>query len=118
MLDREQGELAGAFQLLNEALGLYVAIGDRNGIAEALGSVVDLTTEAARLLGAAETLRQVLGTPLSLAKRSTNALIVDSIRAVIGEDAFTSAWEAGRRASIEEAVATAMAMTKEHIQAR
>ncbi len=121
LLDRERGELAGAFRLLNEALGLYVAIGDRNGIAEALeglGSVVDLTTEAARLLGAAETLRQVLGTPLSLAKRSTNALIVDSIRAVIGEDAFTSAWEAGRRASIEEAVATAMAMTKEHIQAR
>lgn len=121
LLDRERGELAGAFRLLNEALGLYVAIGDRNGIAEALeglGSVVDLTTEAARLLGAAETLRQVLGTPLSLAKRATNLLIVDSIRAVTGEDAFTTAWEAGQGASIEDAVATALAMTDESIQSR
>ncbi len=121
LLDRERGELARAFRLLNKALGLYVTIGDRNGIAEALeglGSVVDITTEAARLLGAAETLRQVLGTPLSLAKRSTNVLIVDSIRVVIGEDAFSAAWEAGQRASIEEAVATALAMTKDGSQNR
>jgi tetratricopeptide (TPR) repeat protein len=113
-----RGRPASAFPLLQEALELYVALGDRDGIAESLEGLggVGSTAEAARLLGAAEALRKVLGRSLSTGEVATNALIADSIRAEIGDDAFTAAWAAGRSLTIEEAVATALAMTLEQVR--
>lgn len=53
---------------------------------------------------------------MSPSERATNALIADSIRAAVGENAFAAAWAAGRGFTVEEAVATALAITEEHIQ--
>ena len=113
-----RGQPASAFPLLQEALGLYVALGDRDGIAESLEGLggVGSTAEAARLLGAAEALRKSMGRSLSPGELATNALIADSIRAAIGQDTFAVAWAAGRVLTIEEAVATALAMTHEAIE--
>ncbi|MDQ3654840.1 MAG: tetratricopeptide repeat protein [Chloroflexota bacterium] len=120
VLNLLRGEPARAFAPLREALGLYVALGDRDGIAESLEGLggVGSTPDAARLLGAAEALRQILGRSMSPAERATNALIAGPIRAAIGEDAFAAAWAAGRALTIEDAVATALAMTKDGIQDR
>ena len=73
---------------------------------------------AARLLGAAEALRKALGRSLSSGELATNALLADSIRSAIGDDAFTAAWNAGRASTLDEAVATALAMTPEDIRDR
>ncbi|MDQ3444108.1 MAG: tetratricopeptide repeat protein [Chloroflexota bacterium] len=115
MLSVLQGEPSGATGLLQEALSLYLALGDRDGIAESLEGLggVGLTLDAARLLGAAEALRETLGRSMSTGERETNALIAHAIQAAHGENAFAEAWAEGRRLSLEQAVATALAMRDE-----
>jgi len=82
------------------------------GSLEGLGGV-GLTLDAARLLGAAEALRETLGRSMSTGEREINALIAHAIQAAHGENASAEAWAEGRRLSLEQAVATALAMRDE-----
>ena len=59
----------------------------------------------ARLLGAAERLRETMG--LALWDPADHAHTVDSLRRRLGEEAFEQAWAAGRELTEEEAVALA-----------
>jgi len=111
VLDRERAELQSATALLKDALSIYLALGDRNGVAEALealGSVMAIGAKAACLLGAAEALRQSIGTALSPAECAMNEQIVEALHTSVGMETFAAAWAAGRRLSMEQAVTVAL----------
>ena len=64
---------------------------------------------AARLFGAAEGLREVMGAPLPPADRAGRDRSVAAVRSALGEEAFAAAWAEGRAMSLEAAVAFALA---------
>ncbi len=106
------GQRERACDLALEALGLerdLANLGDLarrlEGLAEAVG--VRAPEGAARLVGAAETLRESLG----MAPRNPThyGRIVSCLTRAVGADAFVSAKLAGRAMSPEEAVAYALA---------
>jgi tetratricopeptide (TPR) repeat protein len=77
------------------------------GLAEGHGAQGGLV-RAARLLGAAATLREAAGTCLKPPGRVVRERHVAPVRAALGEDAFAVAWEAGRTMSMEEACVDAL----------
>jgi hypothetical protein len=64
---------------------------------------------AARLFGAAEALREAIGTPLPPADRAEHDRSVAAVRTALGEEAFAAAWAEGRALTLEHAVAFALA---------
>jgi non-specific serine/threonine protein kinase len=64
---------------------------------------------AARLLGAAEAASQTLGMPFVLPQRTAYERATAEARAMLGEDRFAVAWEAGRALTREAAIAEARA---------
>ncbi len=105
-----QGEHAQARSLLRQGLALHREFGDKRRIAfslEAFGSLAvaqEKGARGARLFGAAEALRESLGSPLPPADRPDYDRGVAAARAGIGEDAFTAAWAEGRGMTLDEAV--------------
>ena len=106
-----QGDCAGAFGSLAEAIDIFAAAGDEPGMirslilaaAAAVGS--GDTDRAARLRGAADVLKEPLGdvaTPMTILRLADPA---DAARAQMGAEAFDRAYQLGRRLSIEEAIA-------------
>jgi hypothetical protein len=81
---------------------------DLEGLA-ALAVALAQPERAARLFGAAEALREAMGTPLPPAERGAHDRSVAAVRATMGDAAFAVAWAAGRVMSLEEAVALALA---------
>jgi predicted ATPase/class 3 adenylate cyclase/DNA-binding CsgD family transcriptional regulator len=61
---------------------------------------------AAHLWGAAEALREAIGTPLPLVERVPYDRAVEALRTQLGEQAFAAAWVGGRTLSLEQALAT------------
>src|SRR5262249_327874 len=68
--------------------------------------------EAARLFGTAGALREAIGSPLAPVDRAEHDRSVAAVRAALGEEAFTAAWEAGRALSLEGAEAFALDETQ------
>jgi non-specific serine/threonine protein kinase len=107
---RDRGEYAQAAAMMRERLALTY---DPWGVHWALQSLAVIaaaggeTTRAARLFGAAETYRDVLGITLSPAVRAAHAPGVAAARTALGEAAFVAQWEAGRALSLAEAIAEA-----------
>jgi len=62
---------------------------------------------AARLLGQADALRDLVGEPLAPYEREAYDAVAQALRAAMGEEAFESARAQGRRLTLEEAVAEA-----------
>ena len=62
-------------------------------------------TWAARLWGAAEALRETMGTPISPVYRADYERSVAAARAQLGEQAFAAAWAEGRTMTPEQALA-------------
>src|SRR5207237_4011188 len=60
---------------------------------------------AARLWGAAEILREVMGTPIPPSERAEYERSVAAARAHLGEQAFATAWAEGRAMSPEQVLA-------------
>ena len=78
---------------------------------EGLAAVLVLTEraeEAAKLLGAAEMLRESLGVELAPAEQSTHTETVNAVRARLGEVRFGDVWRQGRELSLDEAIAYAL----------
>ena len=71
---------------------------------------------AALLLGAADTARRSVDAPLPPAERGDVDRITAAAQAILGEPAFTHAFERGARLSIEDAAATGLAFfaTRDH----
>jgi non-specific serine/threonine protein kinase len=69
---------------------------------------VDRPDRAARLQGAAETLRETIGLPVSPSEHIFYDADVAAARAGLGDAAFNAAWGEGRALSMEQAVAYAL----------
>jgi tetratricopeptide (TPR) repeat protein len=63
---------------------------------------------AARLFGAADGVRDALGTPLQPVDRADHERCVDTVRSALGEEAFAAAQAEGRALELEQAVAYAL----------
>ena len=110
-----QGEYPAAGALHQEGLLIRRALGDRRGIAyslEGLASVVaarDSSLHAAGIWGAAERLREEIGSPLSPNERPRYDRHVVAARAALGDDAaFDRAWQGGRELMLEQAIELAL----------
>jgi non-specific serine/threonine protein kinase len=118
----EQGNVARAISLIERSLGLHRALKDRFGMAECLErlavvaatlgqgcpTAVALAQRAARLFGAAEALRAMIGAPLSTSERTYYERHLASPRTRLGKEAFAVAWAEGQALPLEQALALAL----------
>jgi len=113
---RDLSDFTEATRLHRESLEVRRTIRDRPGLAECFeGLAVCAAAEgqphrAARLLGAAEALREAIGRPVEQADRAAHDRVVPAVRAALGEDVFVAAWAEGQALPLEEAIAYAYAM--------
>jgi predicted ATPase/DNA-binding CsgD family transcriptional regulator len=107
---RLRGDYRRAALLIGERLALTWDGWALRWCLEELGVVAVACGEAKRaahLLGASEAYRETLGVPLAAGEESDYAAAVDAAKAALGDDAFATAWAAGRRLTIDEARAEA-----------
>ncbi len=103
-----QGDHVAARALFEESLAIAREVGYKLDIAfylEGLAAVVTAQGEpawAARLWGAAETLREAMGTPIPPVYRARYERSVSAARAQLGEKAFAAAWAEGRALTLEQ----------------
>jgi DNA-binding CsgD family transcriptional regulator len=115
LVARARGDPRAAAAQLREALDLYRRAGDREGTAGALEGLAGLALDcgqpepAARLFGAAERLREVIGAPLPPVSRAEYERDLAALRGGLPAEARAAAWEAGRAMSAERAAEEAMA---------
>jgi non-specific serine/threonine protein kinase len=114
-LARIQGDYERATGLLEESLGLLVQLKDKRCPAlcvEGLACVASgrgQADRAARLFGAAETLRETIGVALLPAERADHERAVAAARAGVDDGAFAAAWAEGRAMTLEQAAEYALA---------
>ncbi len=107
------GEHAQAQQFLVESLAIWQELGNKEGIAFFLEGSARLFCSwcdfelAARLLGAAEILRERIGSPLAPADRREYERILAGLRSALNTDRLATAWTEGRTLAMEAAVALA-----------
>jgi hypothetical protein len=117
-LVQERGEGSQELALLKQALALSQEAGDMLGIARSLEglagtALVSKPERAARLLGAAAALREVLGAPVPAREREDHNRAVAALRTALGETAFAEDWTAGEALPVEKAVAEALTLPNE-----
>jgi predicted ATPase/DNA-binding SARP family transcriptional activator len=109
-----QGDYASARSLQEESLDIKRQLGDRRGIASSLEAFAGLNgkaikrEKAARLWGAAERLREEIGSPLRPTDQEEQNGAAAAVRAAIGENAFAAAWAEGRIMTMEQAIEYAL----------
>jgi hypothetical protein len=97
-----------------EALTLYQTLGDPRRCAvglEGLASTAGMAgrgERAARLLGAAEALRETLGAPIPPHERADVERAVADARTTLGEEVWAQALAAGRALTLAQAIAEAL----------
>src|SRR5579884_2229057 len=119
----EQGDVAGAQVYLAEGLRSCRDSGNKRMAAFALEATAgflhhqakpdpscpaDRLPRAACLLGAAESLRAAIGSPLPPANQKVDQTLRDQIRTTLGSEVFERSLEAGRRMDWERAIAYAL----------
>jgi predicted ATPase len=111
-----------AIDLLREALRRLAELEFRDVIGycfEGLAAVLAFTErpeEAARLLGAAEALRESLGVGLAPAEQTTHDETVEAVRSALTEDRFGADWRHGREMPLDDAIAYALEGESARIQ--
>jgi hypothetical protein len=111
----EAGHPVRAAELCRSSLSIWAELGNRWDITdclEDLAASLTATGEAAagaRLLGAAEALREETGTALAPAERRIYDGRVAEARRRLDEATFTEEWSRGRALTLEEAIAVALA---------
>jgi DNA-binding CsgD family transcriptional regulator len=112
-LARRRGDSAKAEDLHHAALTERTKAGLRPGVAESLEALAGLAAdqeslaEAARLFGAASTLRDGMGLARWPADQAGYDADVATLRRGLGEDAFGLAWAEGAALTLDDAVAYA-----------
>jgi tetratricopeptide (TPR) repeat protein len=110
-----QGDYGRTEELLQEALLISRDVGARDLVAEGLEILTWLAEAhgqaqwAGRLGGAAEALREALGTPLPSGDGALHDRVVHALRQELGEEGFSASWAAGRALPLEAALAEALA---------
>ena len=108
---RIESDDAQARALCQESLALWRDLSDKRGIAECLETLAHIAgarkqaERAAQLLGAAEALREAIGSPLPPAERPDYDRSVSAIRAALSKKDFATAWTQGRALTWEQAAA-------------
>jgi non-specific serine/threonine protein kinase len=118
-----RGDLERAAGWHHEALGLRRELGDWLSVAYSLETIAGTAAgaarlvEAARLLGAAERLREELAAPLPAGEMGRFEEALAPVRDGLDPTAFAAAWAAGRRlpreAAADEAVELAAALSSD-----
>jgi non-specific serine/threonine protein kinase len=112
----QRGDVSRAGTLLQESLAPGWEHADKWHVAGALEGLAavaalgDQAVVAARLLGASDALRVLIGVPVEPAKWAEYAELLTTVRAALGEPEFTQAWREGRALPLAQAVALAMAV--------
>jgi non-specific serine/threonine protein kinase len=112
-LAHARGEDAIASELCRKALGIFRELGDRRGQAEsltALAAAVGPTALAARLFGASEALRDLLGAPLPIVERPDYERNFAAARRGLGAEQFDAAWREGQALPLDQVLAQAISM--------
>jgi len=116
----EQGDYLAANALYEESLAIQHELRDRRGIAfslegrAALFAALCRSLLAARIWGAAERLRQEIGSPLPPNERPRYDRRVAAASAVVKDyGAFNRAWQEGRALTLEQAIELALDKTAE-----
>ena len=113
-LARSERDFPSARGMFEESLALYWRLGNQAGIDDGitrLGFVAfgqDQHSRAAKLFGAAEKVREALGSHLAPNQQETYDKQVSTLREVLGEDGFASTWSGGRAMTQEQAVEYAL----------
>ncbi len=106
-----QGEVEQAQRDLYEALAIAADTGTRAGVPNIMECLAELAAtaeshrEAARLFGAAETLRKRIGEVRFKIFDSNYAQLLDELRNTVGSNDFEAAWADGAGLSTDEAIA-------------
>jgi hypothetical protein len=114
---RERGDLPMAVALQCEALQMKQALGARRHIAISLENMAGIAgaelrgERAARLLGAASAIRELIGTPQPEPERTATERAVGPARAGLGKQKWHAALEAGRTMKLEQAITYALEWT-------
>jgi predicted ATPase/class 3 adenylate cyclase len=110
-----EGNTESARSYAAETLSIYREVGDQRGGAEALelsggiAAAEGQAERAARLLGAAEAIRQAIQCSIPPAILAGHERTVASVRAALGEERFAAVWTEGRSMGFEKAVDFALA---------
>jgi predicted ATPase/DNA-binding XRE family transcriptional regulator len=110
-LARRQRQFGQARSLLEEALRTVHRVGDRRLAAACLGELADVAYErkrldlSARLLGAADGLRNNIGTPAWPEESALEAHLLRELGAAMGAAAADRTYTMGRALTLEDAVA-------------
>jgi predicted ATPase/DNA-binding SARP family transcriptional activator len=100
-----------AVVLLRRSLELHTELRDRWRMASVLEDLAAIALsqgtarQAARLLGAAEAIRDAIGTVIAPAERLQHNQVSTAVRAALGDDAFDTALRQGLRATMDELAA-------------
>ncbi|MHC4969104.1 MAG: protein kinase domain-containing protein [Planctomycetota bacterium] len=111
---RSEGDLARARRLHEEGLVMRRDLGEKLGITDSLDDAALLAARleeherAARLLGAAERLRERMGAPRPLLEQQELDAGLAATRAALGEAGFTDAVRGGKSLSLDDTVAEAL----------
>jgi non-specific serine/threonine protein kinase len=112
-LEALRGSWSKAARLELESLGIRRRIADRLGIVECLEGLASIAIEqpdgklAARLIAAATTQRETLGTPLQPRLQADREWLLETCRESLGDEAFGAETSRGREDSLEQAIALA-----------
>jgi tetratricopeptide (TPR) repeat protein len=109
-LAARKGESDKARRYYEQSLTTRHELGDRPNVADSLEALGILAAackdlvQAARLLGAANSLREKISAPPSPAKQEKLDRVFSSTRSALGKDAFAKEWDKGRAMSLEQAI--------------
>ncbi len=105
-----QGNLVQALAYYTEGLPLSAALGDRLLVAASLDGLARLVgtqgglEQMIRLFGASAALRERAGVDNGLAESTADKRLLDQARLCLGNECYATAWDAGQRYSIQEAL--------------
>jgi predicted ATPase/DNA-binding SARP family transcriptional activator len=110
---RDQGDTGAARAMHRKSLTIRLELGDRGGYPWSLEAFARLAApvdpeRAARLWGAAESLRESLGLPLPPNEHPEYDRALAAVREALGEGTFARVWAAGRAMPVEEAITCAL----------
>jgi tetratricopeptide repeat protein len=114
-IERGAGNLDAARRLYQQSIVVWQDLGQHAAVAHQLecfafiARAQDQLPRAARLSGAAEALRETLGTPMTGFERMEYDREVAELRGQMDTEAYASNWAAGRAMSLEQAIAYALA---------
>ena len=116
------GDLAGAIAALDENLSLAQRRGNLRDLIDALeglariGAATGQMPRAARLFGAAATLREEIALAMAPIELEHFAPIMNRLRDALGQDGFMAAWAEGRSISQDEAIEQALAIRADPVR--